>query len=314
MGLFERGGAFLQSVLKPDLQQPASERKTRKTLELSDFPENHPYRIFMEKQKNPEYLPSEDEIRVALDAKNFSDKTTQEDAWWKFVGRSGKQAEGSSEQEMFHHDILTKEYIERFGNYIQERAAAYGATTERPLMILEVGAGNGRFSHFLADFAQQKNIPVKIIASDSGQSKVAPLFPLEAKDAAIAVKEMRPDMVISCWMPPGVDFTSDFRIEPSVKEYILTGQLQGGTFNAGDNWKTWGIESQSKTEAEERGEDTSRPPFVRDGFEEVELENIEEKQMNRLATRGKIFATPDKRYNPYIDGKPVTYAFRRKNN
>lgn len=194
-----------------------------------------------ERLKNPTYLPSREEVFKAFSVKKPEGVDEFE---WRFSGEGKKawlewhnfcEREGDPVFELW-----TKEYIEAFSDYLIKRAEDLGGKKEKPILILEVGAGNGKLTHFLREQFEKKKIEnIKIIATDSGEWKIKAHFPVEILDYKEALKKYKPDIVISSWMPVYEDWTKDFRNCQSVKEYILIGETDGGC--CGHPWETWGV-------------------------------------------------------------------------
>ena len=109
------------------------------------------------------------------------------------------------------------------------------------LRVLEVGAGDGSLSHHLQLALSERGAPVRLFATDSGARGLRPLAPasVACRDAASAVAEFVPDVVLCAFMPLGVDWTSAFRACVSVQAYILLGEVDDGC--CGRPWPTWGF-------------------------------------------------------------------------
>ncbi len=149
------------------------------------------------------------------------------------------------------YEFLTKEFVEALANYLEKRVVQLRTTQIRKVKILEVCAGDGRLTYFLHQLLDQK-IPdqFSIVATDSGEWGIKPIFSVTKIDHQQVLVQIQPDIVICSWMPKGKDLTRDFRLTASVKEYILIGNPQ----ECGDPWLTWG-EKSNKT-----------PAFEHDGF------------------------------------------------
>ncbi len=143
-------------------------------------------------------------------------------------------------------------------------------TPQRPLRVLEVGAGDGRLAHHLGDALASGAAPgaapaVALRAADSDArglragSPCAHLVQVAPCDAALLAAHA-PDVVIACWMPFGCDWTALFRAAPSVREYVLIGEADDGI--CGLPWETWGCargcsgSSDSGSDAESSGSDS----------------------------------------------------------
>lgn len=215
-----------------------------------------------EKLRDPLYLPTHKDIALVFKpGRRFSQE------WHDFCY--------SQENPIF--EFLNEEYVSALSDYLAQRAKLLGASKDSPLVVLEVGAGNGRLSHFLRE-KLEKNLPgqVMVIATDSDQWGFKHVFPVETMDHKNAVERYKPRIVISAWMPIHVDFTHDFRAAKSVEEYILIGPAEGG---CGDMWRTWGKRA-TFDENREGKEDVA--PYIADGFEREDLEDIRDHQICRM--------------------------------
>lgn len=123
---------------------------------------------------------------------------------------------------------------------------------------------------------------VKVIPTDSGASNIAPDFPVEVIPHHEALDKYKPRVVIFSWMPAGEDFTADFRSVPSVDEYILIGEPDGGV--SGDEWETWGIPDVWDEEDEEYYKNKPAP-YEADGFEIEHLDDLSALQLSSLNVR-----------------------------
>ncbi|MBP6881445.1 MAG: hypothetical protein KBC35_02360 [Candidatus Pacebacteria bacterium] len=159
-------------------------------------------------------------------------------------------------------DSLTDEFAQLFGDiYIEE---------QRPVVILEVGAGNGRLAHFLQENLDEKAPGMfKIIATDSGEWSIASDFPVEQIDHTEALQKYKPDIVLQSWMSQDADLSKDFRKCDSVRAYVLIGD----TMCTGNPWETWG---NSFYEPEKENDPI---PYEEDGYERT---NIDELRLSQL--------------------------------
>jgi hypothetical protein len=174
-------------------------------------------------------------------------------------------------------EFLNEEFIEDFSNYLIERINKLESIKDKPIIILEIGAGNGRLTHFLQQKMELK-IPgkVKIIASDNGSWKLKTIFPVEVlQNHRMAVEKFKPKIILFSWIPGNDDnITADFRRDKNVSEYILIGPKDNGEI-CGDDWLTWG----------KRNKDISQNLQVwyeKDGFEREDLNNVEKNQICRI--------------------------------
>ncbi|MFA6348415.1 MAG: hypothetical protein WCX30_03215 [Candidatus Paceibacterota bacterium] len=250
----------------------------------------------LEKFRNPKYLPTREEI---LHAFNY-------DSWNNRCNDRDNQI----------YEFLNKEFINSLSDYLSERIEKLGASESSPVIILEVGAGDGRLSHFLKE-RLETGFPnkVKVVATDSNEWKIKTVLPVEEINSKEALEKYNPQIVICSWMPYGEDFTADFRATKSVQEYILIGERAGC---CGDEWLTWGIPSFNPEDSmniededdltdndfdfdSEDGSDEDKvPPYIADGFD---YEGIDKVSKNQIAETDQ--------FNDFHHSK--TSSFRRKN-
>ncbi len=254
---------------------------------MSDFdnpkPEINPeLEVLRARLIDPAYLPTHSELKQLFPKK---DKYSNKD-WIDFTIRNEV------------YEMLNKEFIEALANYLIERIAYFQSSSNgQPITILELGAGNGRLSHFLTVELEKKSLKdVNIIATDSGHFKIVPNFPVEkAKANREILAKYKPTIVMCSWMPYRTDWTADVRATPSVREYILIGEV--GTGNCGDHWKTWGVPMSEEDRIKLAGK---VPPYVADGFTRNDLDDIKDLQICRTDS------SPDDAIHSY------TISFRRK--
>lgn len=172
------------------------------------------------------------------------------------------------------YEIFNEEYINAFADYFVGKIEEHGASEDQPLVILEIGAGNGRLHHFLQQKLEEKAPrKTKVFATDSGTMALKNDFPVEQLTHDEALKKYSPDIVIFSWMPFGVDCTKDIRQFDSVKEYILIGEADGGC--CGDPWETWG-----RNLSYNQG-NNKKPPYEADQFKKEYLDDLSKLQINR---------------------------------
>jgi hypothetical protein len=229
------------------------------------------------KINDPNWLPSYDEVAEIIDSYSDDDGHSkldleEENKWFAFLKDKVNPV----------FEIWTKEYIERLSSYLSERAVLYGGTAENPITILEVGAGDGKLSHFLTMRLKETHSDAINLVTTSFQSKQfniplkhSNVETLSQKDAILKYK---PNIILCSWMMPREDWTPDFRSEKSVLEYILIGP-EGPCGND----ETWSRTYQ-------------------------ELENLSEVQISRI----DILHAPSK--VPIIDFISKTVSFRRTEN
>jgi len=204
-----------------------------------------------EKLRDPNFLPTREQTINAF---------TNHEEWEEFC----------FDEEEPVYDLYNKEYLNAFTDYFVDRIGEYGASKEKPLVILEIGAGNGRLSHFLEEELNQKvSGQVKVIATDSGEDAIKADFSVEQLKHDEAMEKYKPDIVIFSWMPYGEDSSKDIRKVDSVQEYILIGEAENGC--CGDDWETWGNQIF----------DEEIPPYEVDGFQKEKLDDLSELQICR---------------------------------
>lgn len=269
-----------------------------------------------EKLKDPNYLPKYREVLDAFmppnweegyirDGKEKTIKNWSTEDWDDFLDGKLPGQEGGPVFE-----VLNEEYLSGLSDYLSRRIQELGGTEESPIVILEVGAGNGRLTYFLEKKLNEKMFgKFRIIASDPGDWEVIPTtFTVEKMGNLQALEKYQPKIVMCSWMPLHKDFSADFRSTPSVEEYILIGEAGGA---CGDEWETWGMGS-------ERGHKGETIPYEKDGFEIAsgpELDELRHFQIGRADKISRIilpvtnFSNGERRLE--YGGYSCTKSFRR---
>jgi hypothetical protein len=128
-------------------------------------------------------------------------------------------------------DVLTVEYVRALAEYLARRAAEVKAQQGKAPTIVEIGAGNGRLSHFLNATGLFKK--GTLIATDPTPlgSKGTPeslQFPVMASDDRSILQALdrhgSPCILVSNYMTFGTDQTPLWR-SSCVAEYVLIGEL-----------------------------------------------------------------------------------------
>jgi len=216
-----------------------------------------------EKLRDPNFLPNHEQITKAF---------TNWEQWREFCF--------DKEKPVF--EFFNEEYLSAFADYFVGKIQEHGASEERPLVILEIGAGNGRLSHFLQQKLEERAPgQTKVVATDSGAWTLKSDFPVEQLKHDEAMEKLSPDIVVFSWMPYQEDSSRNIRKFDSVQEYILIGETDGGC--CGDEWETWG-QSWSWDEDDEGGEKVS--PYEADGFERDDLDDLSDLQICRTDDPG----------------------------
>ncbi|KAL9187700.1 hypothetical protein ACHAXT_006078 [Thalassiosira profunda] len=224
------------------------------------------------------------------------------------------------------YELWTRDYIFGLAQYLLGRIAEMdeeqGLTKT---IVLDVGAGDGRLVYFLRramkEIAKKRDdgptdapttLPI-IIATDDGSWR-APIYKnnsdIEVERLstleALSKYEPRADeqegwnrrrlIVLCSWMPPGEDWTADFRLPTSpasdahddsekaverlAEEYVLIGEADDGT--CGHNWYTWGNPAFYPGEEEAETKDA---PYAVDGYTRVDLKALSQLQFSRFDCR-----------------------------
>ena len=219
-----------------------------------------------ERLRDPNFLPKHEQITKAF-------RSWEE--WYYFCF--------DKENPVF--EFFNEEYLNAFSDYFVGKIQEHGASKERPLIILEIGAGNGRLSHFLQQKLEERApAQTKVVATDSGAWALKSDFPVEQLKHDEAMEKHKPDIVVFSWMPYQEDSSKDIRKFDSVQEYILIGETDGGC--CGDEWETWG-QSWSWGEDDEGGEKI--PPYEVDGFEREDLDDLSDLQICRTDSHGSYY-------------------------
>jgi len=234
--------------------------------------ENVAFAEFKENMRDPSHLPAHREITRAF-------RTKAE--WESFCDMDGNRV----------YEFINEEFVEALCTYLAQRISAY-RKGEQPVTILEVGAGNGRLSHFLRERLEAK-VPgaFDLKTTGSGTWRLNTTFPVETMDHAQALATYKPEIVIFSWMPYGEDATADFRAAESVKEYLLIGEEEGC---CGDMWFTWGDKFGAQPE-----EKNKPAPYEADGFDRQEIKRVSDEQICRTDDPGMYY-------------RSKTVSFRRK--
>ena len=152
------------------------------------------------------------------------------------------------------------------------------------------------------------NIMPRLPSSNSAEIHVERLSAIESLRKYGPTREnyrTRRLIVLCSWMPPGQDWTADFRrridvddntitsevedrcddmddctltVERVVEEYILIGEADNGT--CGHNWRTWG--NPDFYQHDNTADDDIAAPYSRDGYKRVDLKELSALQFSRF--------------------------------
>lgn len=199
---------------------------------------------------------------------------------------------------MPQYEVFNADHIKALAQYFVARMDELGLPA---LSVVEVGAGDGRFSHFLrvalAKSGVQGADKVTVTATDDNSRQLEQFYAVETCDAVEVMNRFKPDIVLVSWMELGQDWTSSFRACPSVQEYVLVGEVDNGA--CGHPWKTWGhsfISAASSDALEDADKSTGNSaaadelearekqvaPYVAEGFRRMELEELSALQLNHF--------------------------------
>ena len=172
-------------------------------------------KIFPEWVRDPDYLPTIDDLRTLH----------SQQLWDDFVHHNPL---GSQFQ------IYTKEFVDSFAKFITDKIKEQ---TKKEIAIMDVGAGNGRLTHFLEETIgnQIKDKIIKFSAIDdlSWDNKISSSggspfwiqknFKVEELSIEEALKN-DPDIVVCSWMPKDEDWTKFFKENINIKIFIMIGE------------------------------------------------------------------------------------------
>ena len=166
--------------------------------------------------------------------------------------------------------ILTVENIKAFSLCLESRIDYYKSKGISNPVIVEVGAGNGRLSHFLEEKLKQDNYIYDIIPTDNfswektAKEKIQPHFNVAPYNHKESANLFNPTIVICSMMTPDGDLSKVFRSNQNVQEYILLGHRIG----TGHDWETHG---ENYFSVKDEG---STPDFIKGGFERLEIDEV----------------------------------------
>jgi hypothetical protein len=250
---------YKESQPKEEVEQVKPLEESQRQLERELTPVE-----LREKLRDPNFLPTHEQI-----TKSFNSW----EEWNQFCF--------DKENPVF--EFLNEEYLNAFADYFVGKIQEHGASEKKPLVILEIGAGNGRLSNFLQQKLEEKAPgQTKVVATDSGTWALNNDFPVEQLKHDEAMEKYKPGIVVFSWMPFEEDSSKGIRKVDSVQEYILIGEANGGC--CGDGWETWG---QSWSRDEDDKDDEEIPPYEVDGFDKEFLSDLSGLQICRTDDPGR---------------------------
>lgn len=247
--------------------------------------------------KNPGYLPSREEISYAFTGDRKKIDEWSADGHKEIVFDEKKWDEEFNDRVAFLqycdnienpiYELFNEEYLNDLCGYLVERINNLQIGTE-PVMILEIGAGSGRLTHFLKQKLEEK-VPGKfnIVATDSGKWRIKQTFPVEQIEHDAALKKYQPRIAIFSWMPYEEDYTAEFRSTDTIEEYLLIGEQDC----CGDHDLSWRNRYETTSEHD---------PSIKNIFNKTPLPEISKNQLCRSDAPGKF------------QGHSRTISFRRE--
>jgi len=228
--------------------------------------------LILQKIQDPFYLPTVNELKQAFPLDESFPTDSNELNWLcpDFTKHNVKQN---------NYQVYTHEFIESLSLYLKSRG----------LKILEVGAGDGRLSKFLklSTYGSSLDIIATDIKDWEDKGKTNTSFDVEKIGYLEALKKYatEPLLILSCWMNVGVAWSSTFRSEALVKEYVLIGDV----FRTAGYGSDWYLPNES-------------------GFECVKLSRAEDSSRNGVITGslGRFDGSPHNR-----ESRTEVYSFRR---
>jgi hypothetical protein len=156
------------------------------------------------------------------------------------------------------YEFLTREYVRALAEHLKRVEQAL--QLDRPLRVLDVGAGNGRLSSALSAELSVLGSSAQLSAVDAGAYSIKPVFPVINMDYESALAMTAPDVVLASWMPRGKDWTKTFR-SYGVAQYILIGEPDNGV--CGEREATWGTVLKADGTGIDR---LPNPEYEKDGY------------------------------------------------
>ena len=180
------------------------------------------------------HLPSVEEISAAFPS--LSDNSETDLEWKKFLSERGYQ-------------VWTKELINSLADRLKRVIDGIPKNTQvtdkaEPVLVLEVGAGNGLLTYFLKKKFEEAGWTADFIASDDNSWSLGHESLPEVSITRISCKaamkryQGRATIVICSWMPPlgfNEEWSALFRQQPNIYSYLLIGD-EGGS---GAGFRSW---------------------------------------------------------------------------
>lgn len=187
-----------------------------------------PQQDMLAKLENTLYSPSLSDLKIAFPLEQSYPTDSQEFPWIS--------PQFTDFQYRFNnYQIYTQEFITSFATYLAARITTTYQQTHQKVIVLEVGAGDGRLTYFLKQQLTELVAAghVELRATDTKdweerKKMVNPSLDIVTKqDYTTALEQAKPNptLVLCSWMNIDVDWTPDFRKATHVFEYILIGDI-----------------------------------------------------------------------------------------
>lgn len=211
---------------------------------MNEFVEITSPEEYREKLKDPNYLPSAEDVKKAFPGSLWNDMSTE---WFTFL------------RENACFQLVTKELVQLVSDNLRAKINSIlekNGEIDAPIIVLELGAGNGRLLEFVRRDFEEKGIAValRFIATDDFSwhekfsiGKNFEGFPVEDLSADRAVEKYGQQgsvILLSSWMPPEENWTVDFLSHPNVKTFLLIGDIAA----TGKGNQTWFPDGPYQTE------------------------------------------------------------------
>lgn len=220
-----------------------------------------------------EFVPSEDQDVLDRDELGLSRSDMDKvDRWVNYCWDGILPESGISAST---YEFWNEEHLAALADHIADTARSIGTQGTEQVTVLEVGAGNGRLSHFLRNKLKTRcGDTVRVIGVDNGSWKLRPFFPVERCEHEEALAEYKPAIVLFSWMPRDVDITPDICAIPSVQEVLLIGETEGGCCGG-----PWASEAGIALNDE-------KVSYAKRGFTRIDLDDLSAKQVCRTDLPG----------------------------
>ena len=129
------------------------------------------------------------------------------------------------------YEVFTQEYIKSLSRYLEKEVNELQEKTNRPMLIVEIGAGNGILSfNLLKEFKKDGMEDGLIKVTDLNEKDVSTVFPVEKLGYMEAINKygLQHNLIVVCsWMPPNEDWLSSITKNSNVEEIVLIGPIGG---------------------------------------------------------------------------------------